>query len=113
MSADANWSYTARATIWPATGRAGWDGERMYGPPVVVACDYGAEDKVVRGERGDEFAVRLAIYTEYADARVGDMVAIGEHASTTPVVDAREVLAVERYADTFDRLADDYKLLTT
>lgn len=113
MSAAASWSYTARATIWPADGRANdWDGGKAYGQPVVIACDYGATTKLVRNARGDEFAAKLAIYTEHAGAKVGDMVAIGEHTSARPVADAREVMAVERYADTFDRRADDYTLLT-
>ncbi|MEY4713338.1 MAG: hypothetical protein RIS88_2788 [Pseudomonadota bacterium] len=113
MSAAASWSYTAKATIWPANGRANdWNGGRAFGLPVVIACDYGATSKTVRTARGDEFAAKLAIYTEHAGARVGDMVAIGEHTSSQPVADAREVMVIERQADTFDRRADDYTLLT-
>lgn len=44
---------------------------------------------------------------------MGDRVLIGEHANPSPVAaGAWEVRAVKRSADTFDRIADDYELVT-
>ena len=59
---------------------------------------------------GDPVAVNQVIYTERADIKHGDMLLIGISTETNPVVaGAREVRAKERFADTFQRAADDYK----
>lgn len=113
MSAAARWSYTAKATVWPALPRDDWDGGRVYGPPVVIWCDYGSEAKVMRDAKGEEFTSALSVYTEHAASKPGDMVAIGDFgAAATPVESARVIRVVKRDADTFDRLADDFTLIT-
>lgn len=113
MSAAANWSYTASATLWPWLGRDDWTGQETFGPPVVIACDYAAESKIRTDDLGREFTSRQVIYTERADVKMGDRVLIGEHANPSPIVaGAWEVRAVKRSADTFDRIADDYELVT-
>lgn len=119
MSAAANWSYTAKATHWPLIGRDDWSGQNTYGPPVVFDCDYKAE--AVRSadaggtspQTGVELALRQVIYTEYAVVKQGDYVLIGESAEGDPIAaGAAEVRTVVRDADTFDRIADDYRILT-
>lgn len=113
MSSLAAWSYTAVATLWPLLGRADWTQEPIYGPPVPFACDYGSQAKVMRDDKGDEFTALLSIYTERAGIKRGDWVLIGASTVADPVAaGAREVRAVERFADTFERSADDYLIGT-
>jgi len=114
MSAAASWSYTAKATIWPAQARASdWDGSAAFGPPVVIDCDYSSEAKVMRDAKGEEFVSALSVFTEHA-GQAGDMLALGDHGSTpNPVAAARAVRVVQRFGDTFQRAADDYTLVTS
>lgn len=111
MSSLANWSYTAKATIWPITGTDKWN-KPTYGAPVVIDCDYGGDGKRSNGNIGLEFVVKNTFWTEYAAAKVGDMIALGESSSATTPDDADEVKHIIRYADTFERIADDYAILT-
>ncbi|MFV8932009.1 hypothetical protein [Serratia fonticola] len=111
MSATANWSYTARATIWPQTDTDEWN-KPIYGPPIVIDCDYGSKTRRKGAEAGREISVKLYVWTEYADAKMGDKLAIGEFDSPTPVDDADMIIDIGRDADTFDRVADDYEIAT-
>jgi glutaredoxin len=113
MSAAANWSYTARATLWPWLGRDDWSGVETFGPPQAIDCDYSAESKRMTDAKGVEFVTRQILYTERADIKQGDRVLIGESAVVSPIdAGALEVRAVKRDADTFDRVADDYQVMT-
>jgi len=113
MSAAASWANTAKATLWPAIVRTDWDGAATFGAPVLIACDYLSEAKVVRDAKGDEFTAALSVFTEHAAGKVGDMLALGDHSSSpSPVAAARLVRVVERFADTFNRVADDFTLIT-
>lgn len=113
MSAAAAWSYTAKATFWPLTGFDDWTQEKTYGPPVVIDCDYSAESKRMTDANGIEFTTRQIIYTERADLKQGDCILIGESAVASPIAaGAFEVRAITRDADTFDRVADDFRVMT-
>lgn len=119
MSSSASWSYTAKATHWARLGRDDWSGLPTFASPVVFDCDYKAE--AVRSadaggtspSTGVELALRQVIYTEYSVVKQGDYVLIGESAQVNPVVaGAAEVRTVVRDADTFDRIADDFRIMT-
>lgn len=111
MSAAASWSYTARATLWPRTGRDDWTGQATYGTPRPVACDYTTEIKIRRGANGDEFGTSLILYTETADIKLGDRIKLGTNLAADPIAEgALEVRSVIRQADVFDRVADDYEV---
>lgn len=115
MSSDASWSYTAKATLWPLTGRNDWDGSQSFGAPVLLDCDYSGDGERITDDRGVEFTSRLRIFTEYALAGQGDRIAIGDHTSELDplsVQDAAEVRLVRRYADTLERKTDDYEVCT-
>lgn len=113
MSASARWSYTAKATVWPLVGRDDWKGTATYGPPAVFLCDYSFESKRMTDAKGVEFTSRQVVYTEKADIKQGDMLLIGESALVSPVAaGAYEVRLVTRDADTFDRKADDFTVVT-
>lgn len=113
MSAAASWSYTSTATHWPQSGRDDWTGARTWGAPVVFACDYSAESVRMTDVKGVEFTTRQIIHTERASIQQGDMVLIGASTNASPIAaGAFEVRAVTRYADTFDGLADDFKVVT-
>lgn len=113
MSAAAAWSYTATATLWPLLSADGWSGGQQYGAPVPVRCDYAAKSMTRRDARGQEIVVSQVIYTERADIKQGDRILIGKSTATDPVAaGAREVLDVVRNADTFDRQADDFEVMT-
>lgn len=114
MSSVANWSYTARATIWPFIRLDDRWGKAVYGPPVSFDCDYGSKRKR-RHERpvmGDALVINMYVWTEYADAKVGDRLVIGEFTDAEPVEASNTVAYVDRDADTFERLADDYEIGT-
>lgn len=84
-----------------------------FGPPELVACDYSAKAERRTDALGVEFVTRQVIYTERADIKRQDRIIIGEHAGLDPIAaGALEVRAVQRHGDTFDRVADDYEILT-
>lgn len=113
MSAAASWSYTSKATLWPLLARSDWTGAKTFGPPVVFDCDYSAESVRMTDDLGIEFTSREILHTERADIKQGDMVLIGASAVADPVAaGAFEVRSVTRFADTFDKLADDWKVAT-
>jgi len=112
MSASAAWSYTSRATHWALTGVDDWTGAKTYSAPDVFACDYSAESTRMTDGKGVEFTTRQILYTERSTVKQGDMVAIGEFAGSPQAAGAFEVRLVLRYADTFDQLADDFKVAT-
>lgn len=112
MSAAANWSYTATATLWKKLDEDEY-GKPTYGAPIQILCDYGGDIKASKSDVGIEFVVKDTIWTEYALAEMGDFVLIGTSLSDDPLAaGADEVRHVIRYADTFDRVAEDFAILT-
>ncbi|RXM25411.1 hypothetical protein EO238_11635 [Citrobacter sp. AAK_AS5] len=116
MSSAANWSYTAKATIWRKLVGANdeyGDPINGYAAPEVIMCDYeGGLSKRI-GNLGAEIVVNNTVWTEFALADAGDYLLIGESTNADPIAaGADEVRQVIRYADTFERLADDYAILT-
>lgn len=114
MSSIARWSYTAAATIWrKLEGNDKYGDPLGYSAPEVILCDYeGGLSKRI-GSLGSEIVVKNTVWTEYALAAAGDYLLIGESSETDPVTaGADEVRQVIRYADTFERMADDYAILT-
>ncbi|ASK00140.1 hypothetical protein [Citrobacter freundii] len=123
MSSVANWSYTAKATIWrKLAGSKDEYGDPIngYAAPEVIMCDYegGLSKKIAgvsaaMGNLGSEVVIKNTFWTEYDKAGAGDYLLIGESSLTDPLeAGADELIQVIRYADTFERLADDYALLT-
>ncbi|EOM1471474.1 hypothetical protein [Enterobacter roggenkampii] len=116
MSSVANWSYTAKATIWrkgPGGRDENGDPINGYAAPEVIMVDYeGGLSKRI-GSLGAEIVVKNTVWTEYEHAAAGDYLLIGVSTEADPVVaGADEVRQVIRYADTFERLADDFAILT-
>lgn len=113
MSSAASWSYTAKATVWRNLGVDEYGDSLGFSPPEVILCDYeGGVSKRIGGI-GAEIVAKNTIWTEYAIAKTGDYILIGESTSPNPYsVDADEVRQVIRYADTFERIADDFAILT-
>lgn len=112
MSSLASWSYTAKATHWPLIAVDDWSRVATFGPPSVFDCDYKAEAKRMTDSKGVEFTSSQVIYTERADIKPGDRVLIGDHAGDPIAAGAWEVRAVKRDADTFNRAADDFQVVT-
>lgn len=112
MSSLASWSYTAQATIWKRSGEDEY-GDAVFSPPEVIMCDYGSTATARLGAIGIEMNIKNTHWTEYAEAKKGDYILIGESAEVDPIAaGADEVMQVIRYADTFERIADDYAILT-
>ncbi len=111
MSSISAWSLTSKATIWPFLSMDEY-GKPSYGPPVVIDCDYGSKTRRTSDGIGREITVKLYVWTEYATAKTGDRLRIGESSSLTPTPDSDEVVDVGRDADTFERLLDDYEIAT-
>ncbi|WP_150344255.1 hypothetical protein [Enterobacter ludwigii] len=114
MSEIARWSYTATATIWRKLEGNDEYGDPMgYAVPEQIMVDYeGGLSKRI-GSLGAEIVVKNTVWTEFALATAGDYLLIGVSTEADPVVaGADEVRQVIRYADTFERLADDYAILT-
>lgn len=114
MSSVANWSYTATATIWRKLEGNDEYGDPMgYAVPEQIMVDYeGGLSKRI-GSLGAEIVVKNTVWTEYALADAGDYLLIGESTEADPVAaGADEVRQVIRYADTFERVADDWAIIT-
>lgn len=114
MSAAANWSYTTVATIWRKDGPADEYGKQRFLPPIAIMCDYGGDATARLGDIGLEFVVKNTHWTEYDLAEQGDYILIGASAALDPtaVDGADQIRHIIRYADTFDRIADDYAIIT-
>ncbi|ELQ6179239.1 hypothetical protein ACT0XK_000385 [Cronobacter sakazakii] len=114
MSSVANWSYTATATIWrKLDGQDDYGDPLGYAAPEQILCDYeGGLSKRI-GSLGSEIVVKNTIWTEFTLADAGDYILIGESTEADPILaGADEVRQIIRYADTFERLKDDYAILT-
>ena len=114
MSATASWSYTAKATIWrKLPGKDEYGDPLGYAAPEIILCDYeGGLSKRI-GSLGAEIVVKNTVWTEFADAGSGDYLLIGESANPDPVAaGADEIRQVIRYADTFERIAEDIAIIT-
>lgn len=113
MSSVANWSYTARATIWPKIDIESEYPGNYYGKPFHIWCDYqgGVTDR--RNGLGFEKVIKNIFWTEYDGAKIGDRILIGFSEIEDPLdAGADEVVHVTRYADTFERLAEDFAIIT-
>jgi len=113
MSAAAKWSYTMPITIWRLGAINDWTGVRAFDPPIVFKGDYSATSERLVSSAGIDFVAKQNIYTEYANAKVGDMVLIGSSTNPDPhAVNAQEILLVMDYGDVFERRAPDYRIVT-
>jgi hypothetical protein len=113
MSSLASWSYTAQATIWKRSGATNEYGDPSFDAPLVIACDYQGGLSKRLGNIGSEKVVKNTIWTEYPLADTGDYLLIGASTNPDPIAaGADEVMQAIRYADTFERLTDDYAILT-
>jgi len=113
LSSLASWSYTAKATIWRNLGKSEIGDPIGYSSPEIIAVDYegGLSKKLT--SLGAEIVVKNTVWSEYALAKAGDYLLIGESTEADPVAaGADEIMQVVRFADTFERAADDYAILT-
>lgn len=112
MSSAANWAYTAIATIWCVIGENEY-GTKTFYPPKLICCDYGLDSAIRLGDIGTGFVIKNTFWTEYSGANQGDFILIGKSLELDPIkAGADEIKHIIRYADTFERLADDYALIT-
>ncbi|CDH01602.1 hypothetical protein [Xenorhabdus bovienii] len=113
MSSVANWAYTAPCTFWKRLGNDEYGKPLGYEAPRTILCDYqGGLSSKISGV-GAELVVKNTFWTEFADASIGDYILIGESSNLNPIAaGADEIKHTVRYADTFERTADDYALIT-
>jgi hypothetical protein len=79
----------------------------------VFKGDYSATSERLVSSAGIDFVAKQNIYTEYASAKVGDMVLIGSSNAADPFsVNAQEILLILDYGDVFERKAPDYRIVT-
>lgn len=113
MSSLANWSYTAQATIWKPLGLDEYGDSLGWSEPLVIACDYGGDAAARLGSIGVEINIKNTFWSEYSLAEKSDYIIIGVSDIADPVdAGADEVMHVIRYADTFERTADDFAIIT-
>ncbi|MDE9483475.1 hypothetical protein [Xenorhabdus bovienii] len=113
MSSVANWAYTASCTFWKRLGNDEYGKPLGYAEPQIILCDYqGGLSSKISGV-GAELVAKNTFWTEFADASIGDYILIGESSNLNPIAaGADEIKHIVRYADTFERTADDYALVT-
>jgi len=114
MSEVARWSYTGKATFWKRLeGQNDYGDPLGFAAPVVIDCGYeGGLSKRI-GSIGNERVVKNTFWTEFAGADTGDYIAIGVFTDLDPLAaGADEVMQAVRYEDTFDRLVDDWAIIT-
>ncbi|ELY4491985.1 hypothetical protein SNQ49_004143 [Cronobacter malonaticus] len=95
------------------------EGQNDYGDPlgfaapVVIDCGYEGGLSKRLGDIGAERVVKNTFWTEYALADTGDYILIGISTEPDPLVaGADEVMQAVRFEDTFDRLVDDWAIIT-
>ncbi|MEQ1967679.1 hypothetical protein ABLA30_11745 [Xenorhabdus nematophila] len=113
MSSVANWAYTAPCTFWKRLGNDEYGKPLGYLEPQIILCDYqGGLSSKISGV-GAELVVKNTFWTEFPNAVTGDYILIGESSNLNPIeAGADEIKCIIRYADTFERLADDYAVIT-
>ncbi|EPG6560345.1 hypothetical protein PQM29_001405 [Morganella morganii] len=111
MSSVANWAYTSWATLWQSAGKDKY-GKPTFSDPVHFLCGYGSELKAGKIDIGSEITIKLVFWTEYADAKKGDFIAIGKHSGDPVSAGADEIKFIKRDEDVFEHIADDYTLIT-
>lgn len=112
MSKNSNWSYTATATIWPFES-SNENGVAVFGTPVLFACSYVEGSEVVQAGGGVEFVAGLTVFTEYAIAKRGDMIAPGDKTATADPLTLKEaniVRAVIKYDESLFDDVPDFKI---
>ena len=113
MSSVASWSYTAPCTIWKPLGNDRYGQPLGWSAPLVIMADYGGDSSARVGSIGVEINIKNTHWTEYSEAHEGDYILIGRSELSDPLeAGADEVMHVIRYADTFERNADDYAIIT-
>lgn len=114
MSELARWSYTGKATFWKRLQGEDEYGDPMgFAAPVVIDCGYQGGLSRRIGNLGSELVVKNTIWTEFADADTGDYILIGVSDEADPLkAGADEVMQAVRFEDTFDRLVDDWAIIT-
>lgn len=114
MSAASAWSYVHDATLWKRTTKDAWGGQEQFSAPITFKCDFIVQSRDATTAAGMAFVTKAKIFTERSDISVGDRVAVGvASASRDPIAaGADEVKDITRYPDTFDRLKDDFEVLT-
>lgn len=113
MSSLAIWSYTAEATIWRNLGDSEAGDPLGWAPPEIIMCDYQGGLSAKLNNIGSEITVKNTVWTEFTEAKKGDYLLIGVSTMVDPIAaGADEVVQVIRYADTFERLAEDIAILT-
>lgn len=113
MSSLAAWSYTAPCTIWRNLGISDAGDSLGFAAPLVIMCDYQGGLSAKIGNIGTEIVVNNTIWSEFSEAKKGDYLLIGTSIEADPLTaGADEVMQVIRYADTFERLVDDFAILT-
>ncbi|WP_392559785.1 hypothetical protein [Orbus mooreae] len=112
MSSLANWSYTAKATIWRCTGENEY-GKKTFSEPEIIDCDYGMDKSGKIEASGLGFVIKNTFWTEYDKAKPDDYILLGESLEVDPIKAGADMIRhVIRYADTLERLADDFALIT-
>ncbi|EZI34385.1 hypothetical protein BW31_01428 [Pantoea agglomerans] len=114
MSELARWSYTGKATFWKRLAGQDEYGDPLgFAAPVVIDCGYQGGLSRRIGNLGSELVVKNTIWTEFAYADTGDYILIGVSAEPDPLkAGADEVMQAVRFEDTFDRLVDDWAIIT-
>lgn len=114
MSEIARWSYTGKATFWKRLQGEDEYGDPMgFAAPVVIDCGYQGGLSRRIGNLGSELVVKNTIWTEFADADTADYILIGVSDEADPLkAGADEVMQAVRFEDTFDRLVDDWAIIT-
>lgn len=113
MTVEANWSYTAKFTIWRVTGKSSPYNKPIYAAPETYLCDYQGGISAALGDVGMDISRANTIWTEFANAAIGDYVLIGESTEADPLLAGADlVMFVTRYADTFHRVAEDFAIVT-
>lgn len=79
----------------------------------MILADYQGGLSKRLGSIGAEIVVKNTIWTEFALAQAGDYILIGRSDNPDPLAaSADEVVQAIRYADTFERLTDDWAIIT-
>jgi len=114
MSELARWSYTGKATFWKRLQGQDEYGDPMgFAAPVVIDCGFQGGLSRRIGNLGSELVVKNTIWTEFADADTGDYILIGISAEPDPLkAGADQIMQSVRFEDTFDRLVDDWAIIT-
>lgn len=107
--------YTSIATVWPFVSVDDFTGEKVFGAPFTITCNWKASNKIMKDSNGREFVSNCIYYTAIGTVKRKYYIAKGDHltiASPLDTPESEEVQDVKEHDCSFFNIPNDFFLVT-